>query len=299
MANHYNQNFDKDEYVKVQKERVNNAVNSILKTLETGEFTDIVSKIYLKTYPIPSDTWSLRNRIIQYNCGTIDGRTFLAWKDAERYVKKGAKAFYILEPVMARFFEFDEKENKEVQKFRLIGFKPTPRFRVEDTEGAEIKYVDEPKKLLPLKEVAEKFGITVKYDRTIDGEFGSFSASKNEIRLCTDNVYTFFHELIHCAHSKIEKLKNGQDSEQEIIAQLGATILAKVYGYETKEDLNYTFKYLNSYADSEQDRKKLVTSCMKVIGKLEKILNLILKTDLETKLIEQDQEPIAIELSSN
>jgi hypothetical protein len=51
-----------------------------------------------------------------------------------RYVKKGAKAFYILVPCIYK------KEADDEEKEFLAGFKCSPIFRYEDTEGEELDY---------------------------------------------------------------------------------------------------------------------------------------------------------------
>ena len=113
----------------------------------------------------------------------------------------------------------EEKDNdgiKTGKKFPVLsGFRAIPVFRYEDTEGCPLKEY-KPKALPPLLNVAKKWGVDVRYDDTSIGEWGSYNPKAKEIRLCTEEAGTFFHELAHLAHMKIDgKLKQGQDPEQE------------------------------------------------------------------------------------
>ena len=151
-----------------------------------------------------------------------------------------------------------------------------PVFRVEDTEGADVCYVkDAPSTLPPLANVAEKWGVTIQYRPTSEGEYGGFSQTKNSIYLSTDDQSTFWHELAHKAHSKIETLKGGQDPEQEAIAQLTAAVLGRMYGHNVD---GYTFDYIGAYA-GERSTEQVAKMCMKVMSKVEKVLKLILEAD--------------------
>jgi len=81
---------------------------------------------------------------------TEDARGFRQWQKVGRRVKKRAKAFYILTPVRKkvpvkvkreeeRVNDNGEIEVVEIEETilvdKLVGFKPVPVFRYEDTEG--------------------------------------------------------------------------------------------------------------------------------------------------------------------
>ena len=165
-----------------------------------------------------------------------------------------------------------EKPEPETRTI-LTGFRCIPVFRYEDTEGKTLKTVkNEPKSLPPLADVAKKWGVKVRYDGTSCGEYGSFSSEDNEIRLCTDDPTTFFHELSHKAHDRIEKLKPGQDPEQEAIAQLSACVLGRLYGYNADQ---YTHRYIAHYA-GDGSPERVGRMCYRVLGKTEAVLRMIL-----------------------
>lgn len=154
----------------------------------------------------------------------------------------------------------------------VVGFRCIPVFRYEDTEGEQLKTVrNEPRALPPLAEVAERWGVSIRYDATAEGEYGSFSPERDEIRLCAADAGVFFHELAHKGHSKIEPLKPGQDPEQEAVAQLCACVLARLYDHEID---NASYDYIAHYAKSHKP-EDVGRLCYRVIGKAERVLALI------------------------
>ena len=247
-------------------------LEKIVKVFSSTELPDMLAKAYLEPTGSPSDNWSLGNRLIMSMEGTYDARGYRQWQEAGRHVVKGSKAIYILGPMMRRRLEVDE-DGKEAYVSYVAGFHAIPVFRYEDTDGERLKTVKrEPKSLPPLADVAARWGIDTRYDATRHGEYGSFSKSDAEIRLCTDDVSTFFHELAHAAHSRFETLKPGQDSHQETIAQLVACVLGRTYGYDVD---GYTYNYIAHYAGSAEPAE-VGRMCYRVLAKVEKILGMIL-----------------------
>ena len=254
-------------------ERAKSQLARIAELFSTRELPDTLAKSYLEPTGSPSDKWSLGNRLIMTMEGTCDARGYRQWQNVGRHVKKGTKAIYILAPRFGKATEKDEETGKDVVRRFVVGFSGIPVFRYEDTDGAELKTVkNAPRALPPLADVAREWGIDVRFDATRHGEYGSFSKSDGEIRLCTDDVSTFFHELAHAAHSRIEDLKPGQDPQQEAIAQLVACTLARTYGYDVE---GYTYGYISHYAGGG-DPESVGKACYRVLGKVEKILDLIL-----------------------
>ena len=254
-------------------DRAKAQLSRIAELFSSERLPDMLVKSYLEPTGSPSDNWSLGNRLIMTMEGTCDARGYRQWQKVGRHVRKGTRAIYILAPRLGKCVEKDKETGKETERTFVSGFMGVPVFRYEDTDGAELKTVkNAPKELPPLADVARQWGIAVRFDATRHGEYGSFSKSDGEIRLCTDDVGTFFHELAHLAHSRIEELKPGQDPRQEIIAQLVACTLAKSYGYDAD---GYTYGYISHYADGG-DPETVGRACYRVIGMAEKILDLIL-----------------------
>ena len=257
-------------------ERAKDQLSRIAKLFATEQLPDTLVKSYLEPTGSPSDNWSLGNRLIMTMEGTYDARGYRQWQKVGRHVKKGTKAIYILAPRVGKAVEKDKETGEETERRFVSGFMGIPVFRYEDTDGAELKAVkNAPRSLPPLADVAEQWGISVRFDATRHGEYGSYSKSDGEIRLCTDDVTTFFHELAHAAHSRIEKLKPGQDPTQEIVAQLAACTLARAYGHDVD---GYTYGYIAHYANGG-DPETVGRACYRVIGTVEKILDMILGGD--------------------
>ncbi|MDX1372599.1 MAG: hypothetical protein R3321_09010, partial [Nitrososphaeraceae archaeon] len=178
----------KNQWKDQQKQRVDQVMKDIFQKFKTEDFLDFASKQYLKSYEVPSDKWSLSNRFAMFLSGTSDARGFHQWNKVGRYVKKGAKAVYILAPnqkVIEKEKEVLKDGKKEIEKVKIpiIWFKAVPVFRFEDTDGEDIKYVEKPKQEIPLKEIFEKFGLQIVYDRSIQGEYGSYNQQTKQIRI--------------------------------------------------------------------------------------------------------------------
>lgn len=255
-------------------ELVNDQLKSIVELFSKQEFSltaDTIKKVYLEGLGKPIHNWSLGNQLLVYLKGCTDARTFNQWIKVGRYVNKGSKAIYILSPLQKKIEKIDKITNEKTDQIILSGFKALPVFRFVDTSGCALKeYVR--KDPLPLKEVADKWNMTIEYSQSFFGEYGSFNPTENKITLSTSDQSTFFHELAHKAHSKIEVLKQGQDPEQETIAQLASCVLSSIYGQNIK---GYTFEYIASYAGSK-DPLIVGKLCLRVLSKVQKILNMIL-----------------------
>ena len=252
-------------------------LHKLVDLFKSETLVDTLHKTYLIPEEVPARKWSLNNRLLMMMSGTIDARGYKQWRSSYRQVQKGSKAIYILAPMMQTIRE----EGKDPYQI-LTGFRGVPVFRVEDTEGADVCYVkNAPKQMPPLSKVAEKWGVKIQYFPSNEGEYGYFNARDNVISLATDDESTFFHELAHKAHSTIEPLKGGQDPEQEAIAQLTAAVLARLYG---KNVDGYTFEYIGAYADGKTT-EQVSKMCMKVLSKVEKILEKICTTANELEPI--------------
>lgn len=214
---------------------------------------------------------------------TTDARTFNQWQEVNRHVQKGERAFYILAPThVKRLVEKQLKDERtgqnqitQTEEILLVGFHGIPVFAYEQTQGEPLpEYA--PKALPPLIEIARKWNIKVNYD-LLAGAWGRYSPEKNEITLATEDATTFFHELAHAGHGKIENLKHGQDPEQETIAQLTAVVLARLYGQDSDA---YSWNYIANYAGDHRP-EAVGRLCFKVLAKVQKILQLILSETTE------------------
>lgn len=255
-------------------EKVKQVLNVILEKFKSG---DIPEAVALASYPIPdipSSKWSFTNRTIMLLSGTGDARGFRQWKQAERWVKKGAKAIYILVPCFKKQVDEETGDEKEVLRF----FKSTPVFRYEDTDGEKLDYERLEIPELPLLDKAKAWGISVK---AVPGNYryhGYYSSQRKEIAVATPEESVFFHELSHAAHEKVKgTLKKGQDSFQEIVAELAAQALCKLAGRQVTDTFGNSYRYIERYA--EKENMTAYSACLKVLSETEKVLNLILKQE--------------------
>ena len=252
-------------------ERVKSVLDVIVSKFKSG---DIPEAVALASYPIPdipSSKWSFTNRTLMFLSGTGDARGFRQWKEANRHVRKGARAIYILVPCFAK--NVDEKTGEEKESLRY--FKPSPVFMFEDTEGEPLDYEQFELPELPLVERAEEWEISVK---TVPGNYryrGYYSSSRREIALATPEEKVFFHELAHAGHEKVKgRLAGGQDPLQEIVAELSAQALCRLVGKQAEDTTGNSFRYIERYAG--KIGLSPYSACLKVLGETEKVLNLIL-----------------------
>ena len=245
------------------------ALNMILERFESG---DIPEAVALTCYP-PVDTpmarWSLLNRLLAYFSGTQDARGIRQWNKIGRYPRKGSKAIHILAPIVKK--ERVENEDEKVVR----GFMLVPVFRVEDTDGKPVDYLELVVPELPLIKRAAAWGISIK---TVAGStyfYGAYSQGRKEIVLASPEESVFFHELCHSAHHRIMgKLTPGQDWRQEIVAELGAIVLCKLIGKEPDKALGNGYRYIARYA--EKAKLSPYSAALRVLGDTEQVLGLIL-----------------------
>jgi hypothetical protein len=254
----------------ISQDKVSQVITQIVELFGSKELPSYCAKMIIDAPEKPSSNWSLGNQLLMLFHGTQDARGFQQWKEVNRFVKKGAKAFYILGPVIVNKKSENPEEKTALSKI-LVGFRAIAVFSLEDTEGQELP-VYHPRTFPPLLSVAKKWGLSVEYEK-LNGAYGYFSPTEQKIVLSTEEVGTFFHELGHAAHSKIGKLEAGQNAEQETTAQLTAAILCRIYGYD--EDA-YSWNYIASYAGARSP-KAVGRLCLRVLGNVQKIINMILE----------------------
>ena len=248
---------------------------------ESGNLPAAVARTVICGQAKPCDKWSLGNRLLMMISGTDDARGFNQWQEVGRRVKKGAKAIYILAPVVkkkvTRRIETDPEtgEEREVEQVRTVtvGFRDIPVFRVEDTEGEPLPDYAPPEPP-PLFDVAKRFVENVKYRPFVGGYYGYFRPATKEIVLNTHDARTFFHELAHAVHHQVKPsgIKGGQYAEQEIVAETVACALCEMYGYSGY--VWHGWEYIRRYA--ALDGQQALKAVMGVLADVEKVLDVIL-----------------------
>jgi hypothetical protein len=187
---------------------------------------------------LPCRSWSWRNQLLVALHGFSDARGFRQWEQVRRRVKKGEKAFRILSPVARTVEDEDTGEKRTI----LHGFRGTPVFGYEQTEGAALPKGDPATdnwlSSLPLLEVAKSWGLSVEAFSGREARYlGAFSPTTG-IALGVKNLSTWAHELVHAADHRNGKLKElGQHWRSEIVAELGGAVLLRILGHEQEADL--------------------------------------------------------------
>jgi antirestriction protein ArdC len=195
---------------------------------------------------IPMQKWSFLNQFMTYLNGTGDARGFNQWKEAGRSVKKGAKAIYILVPMLYKVKK--DQEDSEYEE-RLTGFKSMPVFRVEDTEGADLDYEVRLREFnpdsLPLIEVAYELGVEVKAGLTGNAG-GWYRPTEKSITLGSNNHRTFLHEFSHAVDDILPGKKDDY-AYNEVVAELSSAFLASLYG--GKVEIDNTMAYNQNWSN--------------------------------------------------
>ena len=266
------------------------ALAALVRMFQSGELPAAVNSTLIakNRQDRPMDSWSLSNQIIAIYFGrTTDARTYKDWQKVGRQVQRGAKAVWILAPVTRTITEEDDNGQKS-KRVIVVGFKGTPRFRIEDTDGDPVEYPDyTPPENPPLMGVAERLGVKVTYlPRSAGQDYrGAYMLHDNSIILGTHDVDTFFHELAHAAHASIEKLKSGQNARQEIIAETVAAALCLHYGYEGY--VAESFDYVSFYGDGDPGK-----AVVKLLRDVQKVLDVILSEPEADDPVEMFAEPV-------
>jgi hypothetical protein len=262
----------------MMNDKVKKVIENIIDGFESGDIPEALSIAVLPQLDVPCSQWSFMNRILVWLSGSSDLRGYRQWKSVGRFVRKNSKAAYILAPSMRK-----KRKDDEDEEMVLTGFLTVPVFRYEDTEGKPLDIPElKPKKLPPLFDVAQAWNITVDWHSYAGDGFGFYSPGRGMISLATHDEGTFFHELGHAAHHRLlGNLKKGQVWNQEVVAELTASVLANLYG--RKVDLGGNYRYIRRYADKADLAPH--RACLKVLQDVEQCVRLIIQEH------EPDQAP--------
>lgn len=253
------------------------ALDKVIAKFRSGDLSPIVKVATIRLDgDAPSLKWSFGNRVIAFvqTGGELDCRGYKQWQAAGRQVKKGSRAAYIIGPVTVSKTKVNDAGEEEKYK-QLVGFHTIPVFAYNQTEGEDDTALDyTPKDPPPLIEVAEKLGVQVSFTPLV-GAYGQVTADGKEMRLATNDPETFFHELAHAAHARLEgKLRGGQDEEQETVAEFTAAVLMEMYGYGDRS--GNAWEYISQYAD---DPLTAVSKALDVVGKVVGLLEALVPNE--------------------
>ena len=258
---------------------VKSAVDQLLDMFRTGQLPEKVAFSIIHRHAgdvIPSDKWSIGNRVLQMLQGTADARGFKQWQEVGRYVRKGSHAIHILAPLTYKVKEKDEKTGEETEKVIVKGYRPISVFRFEDTDGRPLPYDHEyaPATHPTFYDVAAKLGIDVSYAPLRANYLGKYSLRTNSIQLCADDAVVYYHELAHAIHATIVNLEVYDTAKAEVVAEFSALVLANIAnitGFEQQ-----CFDYIAHYAKNHKPAN-VMKEIFSVLNDVEAIVNKVLE----------------------
>ena len=299
--------YDKKKWIESQNELAKNTLKNQIEFLSTGDnLVNSIAEIEFLIDPNddrPCHKWSLRNRMLIKNRGSFDSRNSNAWRSLGRFPIDWSKKIIILKPNIMHLHKVDKGLivksgrtfkcrtcNNEFQNLSLgiadgsiltipKGYNAQPVYDISMTTGRPLANTYVPKKLPKLFGLAEVLGIKVQYlsDPTMKNDsMGFVMGNNNAMVLQVDNPKVFYHELAHKIDQKLNldgKLKGGQDPKQEIVAELTASVLEKMY--EEENTGKFSFEYITMYA--EKQKKTVDQSISQILPRVEKILKWVME----------------------
>ncbi|MBV6340357.1 hypothetical protein [Candidatus Magnetobacterium casense] len=236
-----------------------------------------------------------------------DYRGFKQWKDIGRHVtkdenstayilapltKKGERKYVIIDgekhhvyydPADKKYYRGYGKDKTLIDKYEtepytfVKGFRLISVFEAEQTTGKAIVNKELKLPQLPFKPVADFLGIKIIPKSFSGNAYGSYDPHNKVIQLATPNEVTFFHELAHAVDGYLleksgRSLKGGQHSDQKIVAQFCAQVIAHVRGYRIEESAAYTKHYIKHYSEGDDIEEAII----KLMARCEQIVEFIL-----------------------
>lgn len=242
-------------------EKAQRALNEVVAKFQSGDLSPIVAIASIRLpEDAPAAKWSFSNRVLAYaQTGTLDCRGYRQWQEVGRQVRKGERGAFIIAPRIVTETDDAGKKTRE-----LCGFLGLGVFAYHQTDGeGDQAFRYEPKEPPPLREVAQAFGLDVRFGPML-GAYGA-TDSDTSVWLATDDVGVFFHELAHAAHTKADKGKRkGDQAERETVAEFTAAVLMELYGLGDRS--GNAWKYIEHFATDP------INAVLKALGTVERVL---------------------------
>src|SRR5205823_2811357 len=127
----------------------------------------------------------------------------------------------------------------------------------------------------PLADVAEWLGVSIAWAPFTSRYRGAYVHGRDAIVLCSHDESVFFHELAHAAHQRVlagrgSSLKGGQVASQEVVAEVVAAVLCKLFGLAGH--LPHAVEYVDYYAGSGGPAR----AAMRVLADVQAVLGVLL-----------------------
>lgn len=237
------------------------------KIVKTKDLAPMLAKVSLGSNNL--GRYSFGNQFLSYiqldYIGGSDAMGIKAWNKLGRKPVKGFnRDVGIWAPVTGRYYVETEGDDGEVEKKPRVYTKGyvtvwiLSDLQTEPWPGHEDIWANPSEQwasfsqTLPLIEVAEAIGCSVKGVSKVGGANGSFSLTTRKIKMMVASESTFFHELAHAVDDTlvVGGLKGGQDPIQEVVAQLAAETLVHLTGAK-EESFGYTQRYIEEYSNAQ------------------------------------------------
>ncbi len=234
---------------------------------------------------LPCNKWSIGNHMLMWLLGKTDvAATLIQWRNLNRRIVKGAKAFPIFSPIT-----YKKKKTKddgtEEEVIIVKGFRPVPVFRIEDTIGVNLDIPDyKPPQLPPLYNAAEALGIKVYWKPISKAAYGYYRPGDNSITLSSTDYVVWFHELAHAVRETLADT-NADPDREEIIAETTSSVLMEMqFGNHSYQEQAYEF--IKHYC-SDKSPEFVIKTVMGVLKDVEEVIDKILDAATETGTVEQ------------
>ncbi|MBU1879269.1 MAG: M48 family peptidase [Chloroflexi bacterium] len=242
------------------------ALDQVVARFQSGDLGPIIELARLKiSGDTPMARWSFCNQGLVYALThSLDCRGYRQWQEVGRQVQQGARAAYILVPLIKT--KTDPATGQETTQ--VYGFRTVPVFSYEVTDGDECSTVSyEPAALPPLLDAAQALGIDVSWTPLGDA-LGKCSVDGQRVKLGTHDAFAWFHELAHAAHARLNgRLKAGQDTDQETVTDFTAVVLAALYN--CGDYTGHTWDYIQRYHPDP------LTAITRAVSTVEQVLELL------------------------
>jgi hypothetical protein len=280
------------------KEKINQCIGELIKMFRTNNIPQVIAIATHPRFNVPSNNWSLGNKIIQLLHGTCDARGFRQWKESGRFVKRDSRSFSIFAPITYKSYQcicekYLKKEEIKTGKCSrcneniveeeiktITSFIPIPVFRAEDTDGKPLDYEQIPIPKHRFMDVAKSWNLNIRAIAFNGIKLGHYRP-KTEIALASPDELVFYHELAHAAHDRLDLIrkKRSDRAVNEIVAEFAGTALCYMDNKNT-DKLGHSYEYLKEYANTLG--LPVEKAVMKFLSEIEGVIKLIL--DEEDKL---------------
>lgn len=261
-------------------EFVRNTISTLLDLFQRQDFPEILAHNIIRRHPddsIPSQKWSLANRLLMVLSGTTDARGYMQWRSVGRNVRKGASSIRIIAPITQRIVRAPELDEEPARQ--LVGFCPIAVFPVEATDGEPLPVFNyEPPAPPPLWNVASLLGIHVNY-APFSGRFlGCYRPGANQIVLCSQDEFVFYHEISHGILHSLPIVPPMSSQREEAVVEMAAAVLCQIQGVRGFEHSSY--RYIARHTEGK-DPTSVLAALMGMLTDVEKVVCRILQVAAE------------------